>query len=260
MNHHLVRDLAAHLAKSHDTSRPVPMLEAFHDLCLDDAYRVQALTVANRLLDEQSHPVGWKLSGTNGPDQPMSGVLLASALLPAPEFVSLDEANGPLVEPELVFRITRDVSHHSSLAELADCVEVAAAIEIPQSRFADWWPVGERPNITRAALVADNAASFRIAVASGWQTFSAAQIDSITCTLTLPDGSTREGRAGDVYGSPLRALSWLLNWLHGEHRVAPVGALVSSGTFTVPAHATAGRFSANFGHAGAVEVDFVHGA
>lgn len=259
----LVRKLAAHLAVGHQTGRPVSILEEFDAITVEEAYRVQERLADHLVESRDEHAAGWKVSCTSEEDraridaaEPLIGVLFESSFLPNGATMPLANANGPLAEPELVLRITREVSHESTLEELACSVEVAAGLEVPHSRFVEWWPEGQAPNLTKETLVADNAVAGRVVVASEWRKMSVAEVDAVTCTLTLPDGTVREGSAEAVCGSPLKSLLWLLGKLHSWGRGLPVGAKVSSGTFMTPARVTAGTYVASFSLVGDVSTTF----
>ncbi len=261
----VVRELAAHLALGHERRQPVAILEEFGDLSLDEAYLVQQRVVAHLVEFHGERAAGWKISCTGEEDrariaatEPLAGVLLESAFVPDGSTIDLGIANGPLAEPELVLRLTRQVAHDATHEELADSLEVAAALEIPRSRFRDWWPEGQPPNLTKETLAADNAAAGKVVLAGDWRRLSVPEINSVECTLRSPDGTQRHGTAAAVHGSPLRSLSWLLDKLHVWGRTLPAGALVSSGTFMTPARVTPGTFVASFSLVGDVAATFAH--
>ncbi|MFS3128826.1 2-keto-4-pentenoate hydratase [Nocardioides sp. Bht2] len=254
MNDHLIENLADDLIRSRRRGQPVTITEELRALDLADAYRVQERVVAAQISDGGG-PIGWKLSGTQGPE-PTRGVLPATALLPDGAVIALDGSNGLLVEAELLLRVVDELGPRPSSDELAAAVEVAAALEIPQSRFRDWWPAGGAPNVTLPLLVADNAAAFRVVAATTWHRLTVAELAEVTCTLTLPDGVTHQGTAQNVYGSPLNALAWLVEDLHSRDLQVPRGAVISTGTFTPPSHAMPGRFVAEFSRVGAVSATF----
>lgn len=262
----LVRKLAAHLAVGHQTGEAVAILDEFAEIDVEDAYRVQERVTGHLVEFQGERAIGWKISCTGEDDrarinatEPFVGVLFESSFLPDRATLPLANANGPLAEPELVLRITREVSHDSTLEDLAASVEVAAGLELPHARFAGWWPEGQPPNLTKETLVADNAVAGRVVVSDEWRTMSVEEISAITCTLTLPDGTVREGSATAVYGSPLKSLSWLLGKLDTWGRDLPVGSMVSSGTFTTPARVEPGRYSVRFSAVGRVEANFIRG-
>lgn len=52
----------------------------------------------------------------------------------------LNDLMEPLVEVELAFRATTDLTSNDSLEDLLNKTTVAGALEVPDSRFKDWFP------------------------------------------------------------------------------------------------------------------------
>src|ERR1700693_5062814 len=105
---------------------------------------------------------GWKIAATSEAGQkhinvagPMAGRILAETVLPNGGTASMRGNVMCVAEPEFAFRMCRDLPPRSDpyvCAEVLAAVDtLPPAIEIPDSRFADFVNVGE------AQLIADNA-------------------------------------------------------------------------------------------------------
>src|SRR5690606_36405796 len=91
--------------------------------------------------------------------EPAYGTLLKSSLVRSGEAVSFSKLFSPLIEPEILFILTEDLSPGADEEEILAKSELAAGIEIPDSRYKEWFP-----NFTLADLICDNTAVGRVAV------------------------------------------------------------------------------------------------
>src|SRR6201996_9061485 len=121
-----------------------------------DGYAIQAeLEKAGKLF-------GWKIAATSEAGQkhinvagPMAGRIMADKVIADGGTASMHGNEMRVAEPEFCFRMARDLPPRPtpySVAEVLDAVgSLHPAIEIPDSRFADFVSAGE------AQLIADNA-------------------------------------------------------------------------------------------------------
>jgi 2-keto-4-pentenoate hydratase len=151
--------------------------------------------------------------------------------------------------------MARDLSPRSSLYSVAEVLEAVAtlhpAIEIPDSRFADFVSAGE------AQLIADNACAhlFVLGAATGadWR---ARDLIAERPVITLR-GQRYVGHGKNVLGDPRVALAWLANELRGLGIVLRAGEVVTTGTCHPPLPIQSGdRMEADFGVLGKVSVGF----
>ena len=125
--------------------------------------RAEGYAIQAALAFYSAHPVfGWKIAATSEAGQkhinvagPMAGRILAETVLPNGGTASMRGNVMWVAEPEFAFRMGRDLPPRStaySVAEVLAAVDtVHPAIEVPDSRFADFVNAGE------AQLIADNA-------------------------------------------------------------------------------------------------------
>ncbi len=226
-----------------------------------EGYRVQA-----QLETSSSRPLtGWKIAATSaagqahiGVDGPLAGRLLA-------EMVHADGATLPfggnrmrVAEAEFAFRMGRDLAPRTapySVSEVLDAVAALhPAIEVPDSRFADFATVGA------AQLIADNACGHQFVLGAEapavWRGLDLAAhrvIGRVGMRLE------REGRGSNVLGDPRLALAWLANELSRYGMTLAAGQIVTTGTCLVPLEIGPGdAVSAMFGELGQVGLRFAN--
>ena len=209
--------------------------------------------------------IGWKIAATSkagqahiGVSGPLAGRLLASRCLPPGSSIHLANNLMRVMEPEFAFRIGSDVLATSAqplgMAEvMAHVQDMHLAIEIPDSRYADFVHAGE------ALLLADFACANKLvlgeAVAYPWRDLDLSQ----HAVRVLCNGQSKaEGSGANVLGDPRLGLTWLANELvsHGMH--LRKGDTVITGTCVVPVLLNEGdAMTADFGVLGTVGVQLL---
>ncbi|AWN46523.1 hydratase [Methylobacterium terrae] len=200
------------------------------------AYRIQAL------LEPRSARAlyGWKIAATSlagqrhiGADGPLAGRLLAEQVLDAGEPVPLVGNQMRVAEPEVAFRIGRDLPPRPepyAVDEVMAAVDAAhPAIEFPDSRLAAFERAGE------AALIADNACAHLFVLGApapeGWR---AVDLAAMPTRIAAEGREPHQGRGGNALDDPRLALTWLANALSGQGITLRAGEVVTTGTTTVP--------------------------
>ncbi|MFC6181386.1 2-keto-4-pentenoate hydratase [Lactiplantibacillus daowaiensis] len=224
----------------------------------DAAYRVQ-----DHLTTLKNAPVGgYKVSLTSAEtqqmfatDHPLYGAQVQDHFLAAPAKVRLNQLMAPLVEVELVFKAKAPLSATDSLTDLWHKTTVAPGLELPDSRFADWFP-----SLAKNLVVADAAVGGLVVYGEEQDTdqrfASVDAVATVNCELTHDGETLKTGNASEVLGNPLNSLHWLVGKLAAQGRVLTAGQRVSSGTFVLPPYLTAGHWQANFDQQlGQVELD-----
>ena len=158
-------------------------------------------------------------------------------------------------EPEFAFRMGRDLPPRSdrySVAEVLAAVDTLdPAIEIPDSRFADFVNAGE------AQLNADNACAnlfvFGSPARNDWR---ARDLVEERPTITLR-GDRYTGHGRNVLGDPRVALAWLANELRELGVMPKTGEIVTTGTCHPPLPIQSGdELVLDFGDMGQVSAEF----
>ncbi len=130
-----------------------------HDINLEEAYAVQALSIGRRL-DRGEQMVGVKMGFTSkakmvqmGLDEVIWGRLTSGMRLDDGGELAMDKYVHPRVEPEIAFILKKPLAGQVSVAEAMAAVEaIAPAIEIIDSRYENF-------KFNLADVVADNSSS-----------------------------------------------------------------------------------------------------
>lgn len=230
-----------------------PLTETdWKDVVTDDdtAYAVQ-----NRVMELKAVPVGgYKVSLTSkktqdmfNADSPLYGAQVDRRFLPAPATVRLTDLMEPLVEVELAFRACEDLSATDSLADLLRKTTVAGALEVPDSRFKDWFP-----SLGKYSVMSDCAVGGLVVYGKeqpSSQVFSDVdEVANVKAELFFNDQKKDEGESSEVLGNPLKSLQWLVQKLESQGKKFKQGQLVSSGTFVLPPALKQGKWLVQFDH------------
>jgi 2-keto-4-pentenoate hydratase len=209
-----------------------------------------------------THLFGWKIAATSEAGQkhinvagPMAGRLLAETVIPDGGTASMAGNDMRVAEPEFAFRMKNDLPARSTpytMEQVLDAVDALhPAIEIPDSRFADFVSAGE------AQLIADNACAHLFvlgpATAYDWRSLDLVEQRPV---ITMR-GQQFVGHGKNVLGDPRIALTWLANELRQLGVTLKAGRIVTTGTCHPPLPIAAGDLcAADFGVLGKVSVGF----
>lgn len=213
---------------------------------VDDAHMIQDATVA--ALGEKI--VGWKVSVVDGVVN--RGVLLASRALRSP--ARMRAADVPMlgVEAEIAFRLDRDLPPREApytKEEIATCATALAAIEVVDTRFANY---ADTPVIDRLADFISNGGFVAGTVRPDWRTIDLA---ALKATLLINGQTVVERVGGHVTGDPIIPAIALINALRDQGIAKD--RVITTGTFTGLHLAKPGdRVEARFEGFGNVELAF----
>ncbi|MEA2836998.1 MAG: hypothetical protein QOD89_1548 [Bradyrhizobium sp.] len=203
---------------------------------------------------------GWKIAATSQAGQkhinvpgPLAGRIFAERVISDGGMASMAGNEMRVGEPEFAFRMGRDLAPRPapySVAEVLAAVDTLhPAIELPDSRFADFVKAGE------AQLIADNACAHLFVLGepttADWRAVDLVEQKPV---VTLR-GQRFVGYGGNVLGDPRVALTWLANELRTLGVTLKAGEMVTTGTCHAPLPIRSGeRFEADFGIFGKVSV------
>ena len=209
-----------------------------------------------------THLFGWKIAATSeagqkhiNVDGPMAGRILAETVIADGGTASMAGNEMRVAEPEFAFRMRIDLPPRPtpySIAEVLDAVDTLhPAIEIPDSRFADFVKAGE------AQLAADNACAHLFvlgqATNADWRSRDLVEERPVI----MLRGQRYVGHGKNVLGDPRAALAWLANELRGLGITLRAGEVVTTGTCHPPLPIQSGdRMDVDFGVLGKVSVGF----
>jgi 2-keto-4-pentenoate hydratase len=223
-----------------------------------EAYAVQA-ALANF---SAAKLFGWKIAATSEAGQrhinvagPMAGRILQETVLPNGGTAAMHGNEMRVAEPEFAFRMGRDLAPRPAPFAVAEVLDAVAslhpAIEIPDSRFADFVQTGE------AQLIADNACA-HLFVLGAPTTANWRERDLVDERPRIAlRGQHYVGHGKNVLGDPRVALAWLANELRELGITLKAGEVVTTGTCHPPLPIQSGdRMEADFGVLGKVSVGF----
>jgi 2-keto-4-pentenoate hydratase len=234
---------------------------------LEDAMRPRSRTQAYEIQAElqrysRERLFGWKIAATSEAGQrhinvagPLAGRILAETVLPDGGTAAMAGNTMRVAEPEFAFRMGKDLPPRATPYSVAEALDAVAtlhpAIEIPDSRFADFVSAGE------AQLIADNACAHLFllgaATTADWR---AIDLVEERPRITMR-GQHYVGHGKNVLGDPRVALTWLANELRGLGITLRAGEVVTTGTCHPPLPIVSGdRMEADFGALGKVSVGF----
>jgi 2-keto-4-pentenoate hydratase len=253
---HEVADL---LARAEADREPVaPLVDAFPDMDVVDAYEVQLLNIRRRVRAGATvlgHKVGLSslaMQQMMGVDEPDYGHLLSDMEVSSDSPVEAGRYCYPRVEVEVGFVLGATLPGEGCTEEdVLDATEaVAPAIELIDSRIRDW-------RIGLVDTIADNASSAGFVL--GPERVKPRDIDllGIDAVLRRNDEVVAEGRSDAVLGNPVTAVAWL------ARKVASFGVRLEAGHVILPGSCTRAidarpgdDFVAEFAGLGAVTLSF----
>jgi 2-keto-4-pentenoate hydratase len=229
------------------------------DLALRPRDRAEGYAV-QVAMERYGNPFGWKIAATSEAGQkhinvagPLAGRIFAERVIPDGGTASMAGNEMRVGEPEFAFRMGRSLLPRPTPYSVEDVLAAVdtlhPAIELPDSRFADFVKAGE------AQLIADNACAHLFVLgaptAADWRSVDLIEERPV---VTLR-GQRFVGHGRNVLGDPRVALTWLANELRQLGVTLKAGEVVTTGTCHPPLPIQSGyRFEADFGIFGKVSV------
>ena len=206
---------------------------------------------------------GWKIAATSaagqqhiGVDGPIAGRLLAERVFSDGDVLNFGANRMAVAEPEFAFRIGETIAPrdkaYTTDEVLSAVSDLHLAIELPDSRFADFVSVGA------ANLIADNACAHEFVLgpiaAENWRDIDLSQHKM---RAEVVGKFQHDGMGSNVLGDPREALTWLINEVTGLGLSIAAGQIITTGTCAVPLPVVAGdRIRMDFGSLGQVSMSF----
>jgi 2-keto-4-pentenoate hydratase len=231
---------------------------------LRPASRAEGYAIQAEIERESKRPLfGWKIAATSaagqkhiGVDGPLAGRLLAERVDGDGDVIPFGANRMRVAECEFAFRMGRDLPPRDAPYErdeaLAAVADLHLAIEVPDSRYADFATAGG------PQIVADNACAHLFVLGAKapplWR-----ELDLATHRVHAKVGRRyeRDGIGANVLGHPLIALTWLANELSGLGVTLAAGQVVTTGTCMIPLEIEPGdTVTADYGVIGRVSCSF----
>jgi 2-keto-4-pentenoate hydratase len=233
-----------------------PFTDTEPDLTMADGYAVQS-ELTRLILAEGDRIVGYKVGLTSKPMQRMIGVdspdygpVLSSTWFRSGDTIPLASFIQPRLEAEIVFVLAAPLRGPGvSVLDAAGAIGgICAAVEIVDSRFADW-------RIKLADTVSDLASNGAFVTSSRLVPLADADPRLIGMTLTRNGSLVDTGAGAAALGDPVAVVAWLANTLAEVGIGMEPGHVVMTGALHAAVPMAAGDvFRADFDRLGPVTV------
>lgn len=246
------------ILQAYKTRKPIEFIRHKYTLSEAEAYAVQDELIKSLTAFHDTEIAGYKISMTSDETQaianthePAYGTLLKTNIVKSGETLELGTLFAPLIEPEIMFVLTDDLSEEADEQEILAKSKICAGIEIPDARYIDWFP-----NFSLADLLADNTATGLIVLSEEVAPLSLDAFKTIEMELFHNDEKVSEGVSSAVLGNPVSAVAWLVKKLAQQSKGLKKGMIISSGTFISPLPAREGTYKVTYTNVGQVTVTF----
>lgn len=160
--------------------------------------------------------------------------------------LALADTLDSLIELELVFVAQEDLTADDPDEAVLRKVKVAPGLEVPDSRYKDWFPT-----MSKEHVCCDGAVGGRIAFGEA-RSATYASLDKIKGSLFHNGIELSHGTSDVVLGHPIVAVRWLLKKLKSHGLSVKKGMFVSTGTFVYPEKLAPGSYEGRFENIGSV--------
>ncbi|MFG2502884.1 2-keto-4-pentenoate hydratase [Streptomyces sp. NPDC048441] len=246
-----VEALAARLDTAQTSRTDTPSLADTHDFGVDEAYAIQAALLARREARGE-RIVGVKLGFTSKAKMAQMGVsdVIVGRLTDAMRVTDGDDVDlsrfiHPKVEPEVAYRLCRDVDLADPTTDIESCVDaVAPALEIIDSRYRDF-------RFTYSDVVADNTSAAAFAIGP-WRPVR--DVSNRAVRMVGSGAAEVVGSTAAVLGDPVRALHALVDMCRRRGIPLRAGQVVLAGAATAAVPLTGGVTCCDVAGLGTVSV------
>lgn len=199
-----IKEIAQSLHRAAHQTKPITQISLAQNLTLDQAYEVQKELIDRRIKEGETL-IGLKMGFTSEAKMQQMGVhdliwgRLTSSMLIPNNNTARNQYIHPRVEPEICFRISKDINGELNETEVIQYVDaVAAAIEIIDSRYQNF-------KFSLEDVVADNCSSIGFAVGD-WMPVQES-LNNLEMTLLIDDKTVATGSSNDIMNNPWKSLA-----------------------------------------------------
>jgi 2-keto-4-pentenoate hydratase len=186
-----------------------------------DLQEISGARVVGRKLGLMARTVQQQL----GVNQPTIGTLMDTMQIPDGGVVPVRRLLQPLIEAEVVFRLSEDLDEPDIDVDRARgaVAEVLAALEVVDSRIKNW-------DISAVDTIADNASAGLFVVAGEGRPLGNRDLGELRMEMRRNGKVVSTGSGSDnFHGDPLRGLVWLAGEAHRRGTPLRAGQLVLAG-------------------------------
>ncbi len=206
---------------------------------LNEAYAIQSISLARRYIRGEKL-LGLKLGFTSKAKMEQMGVhdmiwgrLTDKMLYQDQGQLIRSEFIHPRAEPEIAFRISKDITENINLSNAKEVVDgLALAIEIIDSRYENF-------SFSLEDVVADNCSSAGFLIGA-WQS-PEKQIQDIGVRLLINNELAHEGNSNAILGNPWESLVAAVRLALENGEKLKAGSIVLAGAATAASYIEAGQ-------------------
>ena len=225
-----LQQAAERLRAAYSGDAVAPLRDILDPLDADGAYAIQALNTrywearGRRIVGRKIGLTAKAVQQQLGVDRPDFGVLFDDMRIADGGSLKPGSLLQPKAEAEIALIMGRDLNLvEPGMADIFDAAEsVVAAIEIVDSRIADW-------KITFADTVADNGSSAMFVLGEGRKPLAGTDLYSCGMVLEVDGQIASIGAGAACLGHPLKAAAWLAGTLARRGEPLRAGDFVLTG-------------------------------
>lgn len=230
MTNQEIAKILDHAAKN---AKAVPQMAVANNITLANAYVIQRQSIALR--EQRGEKItGYKMGFTSkakmeqmGVHDLIWGILTDTMAIEENETVYLERWIHPRAEPEIAFRVSKDIDKQISLEELPKYVDaMASAIEIIDSRYENF-------KFSLEDVVADNCSSTGYVIGA-WQNLHA-EIKNLKMDLLINQEVVESASSAAILENPLQSVVEL------SRLASEAGITLKKGQIILAGAATAAR-------------------
>ncbi|MFD1037509.1 2-keto-4-pentenoate hydratase [Virgibacillus byunsanensis] len=254
---HKLHNFTEKLFNAYDSKKPISKEDIPADIEKSTAYEIQHQITDRKVATNQDNLIGYKISLTSPETQqlfnattPLYGALTDTSL--SNGTIELDKMLSPLIEIELMFIANENLSITDDQETILQKMRIAPGLEIPDSRFTDWFP-----KVSLGQVIADSAVAGKIVVGESVKGITFEQLNSVNAILKLDGEEIAQGPSSEVLGNPVHAIKWLMEELAKSGRKIEKGMIISSGTFILPKVLEKGKYQVEYEGIGNVSLHVI---
>ena len=222
---------ATRLREAYRTGQVAPLRDLIEPNDGEGAYAIQAINTRHwqgsgrRIVGRKVGLTAKAVQQQLGVSQPDFGILFEDMRVANGGIADTGRFLQPKAEAEIALVLKADLPEGSAIGEsdLAACIgEVRAAIEIVDSRIADW-------KISFADTVSDNGSSAAFVLSDDALALEGADLYSCGMVLEQNGQIASIGAGAACLGHPLAAATWLANTLQGQGDRLRAGDIILTG-------------------------------
>ena len=225
-----LESLAQRVDEAAENAKPIKQLSHRNAFDLDQAYEIQRLAIQRRI-DRGEQLIGLKMGFTSVAKMEQMGVhdmiwgrLTDSMLIENGGKAALSKYIHPRAEPEICFRISKDIDGEIDLKDLDEYVDgIASAVEIIDSRFKNF-------KFSLEDVVADNCSSIGVVVGD-WKTPSR-EISNLKMIQSFDAEIVAEGSTQAILGDPWKSLQAATRLAAKYNEPIKAGHIIMAGAST----------------------------